>query len=504
MRLSRRSLLIAGAALPVLGQRAGAAPGPLRFGLSAYPPNLLPWVSTGQSSATVKLLIYRGLLSFGPDGQVRAELAESWGRDGDTGWVFKLREAKFQSGAPVTAADVAWTIDQVRGEGSNALMRSQFQGVAAIETPDPRTVRLVMKQPTVTVPLWLASPHMPVIERRSMASGGSPVGAGPYKITAQERGVSIDLDAVDGFYKPGLPRTSVIRMVVYADETLRVAALKAGDVDIIEYVPWQSMDELAKSPQFKLDGTVGPFMNLIFNGRTGPFKDPRIRLATAYAVRREEIVQAVFFGRGAPLTGAPIAPGTEFYDDTLAHGWGYDPDKAKALLKAAGVADGFSCTLLATAQYSMHKTTAEIVQQHLAEIGIQATLSLPEWGQRVALGNKGQYEVSVFGTTTDSNDPDGLASVMDGELSVTYGRSYGIPTPKLHALFAAGRQEFDSAKRRAIYAEAQRLALDEPPMVGLAWREQSYAMAKAVQGFKSLPGALCSNSGIMLEETALT
>jgi peptide/nickel transport system substrate-binding protein len=501
MRITRRVLLGAGAALPFLpGIARARTPGTLTFGLSSYPPSLQPWANTGTAAVTVKELIYRGLLAYDVQGKLRGELAEHWERDGDTGWLFHLRQAVFQNNEPVTAADVKWTLEQVAGERSTAYLRSEFQGVERIDTPDARTVRIVMKQPTATLPLWLAGPHMPIISR---GSGGktNPVGAGPYMIKAQERGVSIDLVAFDKYYKPGLPKTKAIRMVAYADENLRVAALQAGDVDLIEYVPWQSMDAIEADPKLKLDTTDGPFMGLIFNGSSGPFKDVRLRQAAAFAIRREEIVQSAFFGRGAPLEGIPIARGSEFYDEKRARHWRHDPERAKSLLAQAGMANGFSCTLLSTAQYGMHKATAEVVQQNLAAIGIQVQLNLPDWPTRVNLGNKGQYEFAVLGTTADSNDPDGLAPVIDGELPANNSRSFGLPTPKLHALLAKGRAEFDPAKRRAIYAEAEQEALEQAPVVGLAWRSQGYAMAKDVQGFHNLPSAVTFYSGLTLEQT---
>lgn len=502
MRIARRTLILGAAALPALGHSVQAQAKTLRFGLSAYPPNLQPWTSTGQAAATVKICLYRGLLSFGPDGNLRGELAETWAPDGETAWVFHLRDAVFHSGNPVTAADVAWTIEQVRTQHT-AYLNGQLQAIKSVETPDPRTVRIIMQEPTVTLPLWMGNPQMPIIEQRSAQNGGSPVGAGPYTIASQEHGVAIELAAFDKFYKPGLPKTPRIRFIAYADENARLAALRAGDVDIIEYVPWQSMTEVEHDPTLRLDGTVGPFMNLLFNGKTGPFTDPRIRQAVAYAIKREDIVQAAFFGRGAPLGGMPIPPGTEFYDPTLANVWTYDLDRAKSYLAQAGKPNGFTCTILSTAQYGMHKATAEVVQQHLAAIGIQATLNLPEWGQRVALGNRGQYEIAVFGTVTDNNDPDGMQTVLDGELPLTYGRSAFMPTPRIHDLFTAGRREFDAAKRHAIYQDLQRTALQDAPMVTLCWRTQAYAMKRTVQGFTSLPGALSYGSGITLESATL-
>jgi peptide/nickel transport system substrate-binding protein len=508
MGLHRRSLLtagmLAGAALPFLRRPgfAASADRPLRFGLSSYPPSFQPWVQAGTAAGTVNLLVNRGLIAYDAAGDLRGELAESWARDGDAGWRFHLREAFFHNGAPVTAEDVKWSIEQVAAEKSTAYMRGQFQGVDRIETPDARTVRIIMKQPTATVPLWLAAYEMPVIAKDSLDHAGVGVGCGPYVITAQDRGVSLDLSGFDRFYRPGLPKVKTLRIIVYADETARVAALQAGDVDLIEYVPWQSMAGIEADPKLKLLTTNGPFMYVTFNGNFGPFADPRIRRAVGHAINREEIVKSVFFGRGSPLEGLPILPGSAFYDEKLAHGWNYDPARAKQLLAEAGKADGFACTLLATAQYGMHKDTAVLMQQHLAAIGIQVTLSLPDWPTRVALGNRGQYEFAVGGTTTDGNDPDGLAPLLDGALGASMARSPNIATPKLTALFAAGRGEFDETKRRAIYNSLQQEAIEQTPATFLAWRSQGYAMAHDVQGFTNLPGALTFLSGLTLEDTS--
>jgi peptide/nickel transport system substrate-binding protein len=151
----------------------------------------------------------------------------------------------------------------------------------------------------------------------------------------------------------------------------------------------------------------------------------------------------------------------------------------------------------------MHKTTAEVVQQHLGEIGIQVQLNLPDWSTRVATGNRGQYEFAVHGTSPDHNDPDALTPLIDSEVGASYARSFALPIPKMRELLAAGRSEFDLAKRKTIYAEMEKIALEQVPIVGLAWRTQAYAMAKDVAGFRNLPGALTFYSGITLEETTI-
>ncbi|MXP64180.1 peptide ABC transporter substrate-binding protein [Roseomonas sp. M0104] len=501
--LPRRSLLLAGATLPLLRRpaRAQSTPDTLRFGLSAWPPNLQPWASTGASAGTVKLLIHRSLVSYDSQGELRGELAESWSHEDDGAWVFRLRRnAVFHNGEPVTADDIKWTLEQIAGERSTAYMRAQFQRVERIETPDAHTLRLVTKEPVATLPHWFGGYNMAMVWRKSAPN--EPVGAGPYRLTGQERGSSLELTAFDRFYKPGLPRLKRIRFVVYADENLRAAALQSGDVDMIEYVPWQSMAAVESDPALKLDAVDGPFMDVLFNGTRGPFADARVRRAVAHAIRREDIVKTAFFGRGSPLEGVPIPRGTPWYDEQLAHGWNYDPARAKALLAEAGHPDGFQTTLLATAQFGMHKDTAEVVQQHLAAIGIQCELRLPDWSTRVSLGTRGQYEIAIHGTTAENNDPDGLSSVLDTTLSPSHGRSFGVQAPRTAALLAQGRAEFDPQKRVATYKDMQRAALEEVPMVGLAWRSQGYGMKRNVQGFANLPGALTTLSGTQLETAA--
>jgi peptide/nickel transport system substrate-binding protein len=502
MYLTRRSLVAASALLPfastpLIAQGAGKA---LRFGLSSYPPSLQPWVHTGTAALTVKLLMYRGLTGFGPDGEVRPELAESWKQDGPTTWVFRLREALFQNGKPVTSEDVKWSFEQIAAPGSTAHFRAELGNIASMETPDARTIRIVTRAPVATLPLWLASPHTPVISKGSTEGGQPGIGAGPFVMKAQERGVSIEVTAFDKYYKKGLPKVAGVRLVAYADENLRVAALEAGDVDLIEYVPWQHMGAIEKNARLKLDAADGPFMALGFNGGSGPFKDVRLRHAVAHAIRREEIVEAAFFGRGRPLEGVPVAPSSPYFDAGRARVWAYNPDKAKKLMAEAGVPKGFSCTLLSTAQYGMHKSTAEVVQAHLSEIGIEVKLHLPDWATRVDLGNKGQYEFCVQGTTADNNDPDGLAPILNGMLPPAVSRSANIPTPEINELFARGRAEFDPAKRKEIYAALEKSAIDLAPLVGLAWRSQGYGMVKGLSGFKSMPGGTNFFSGYTMEE----
>jgi peptide/nickel transport system substrate-binding protein len=497
MALSRRAVLGAAASLPFLPKlaRAQSATGTLRYGLAAFPPHLRVWVNGGASQGVIKMLTHRALLAYDASGKLVGELAESWRLDEKGAWVFKLREGPvFQNGKPVTVEDVKWTVEQVAGEGSEALMAPQLKVVDKVEIVDSRTVRIVTKAPSPILPSWFAARELPIVWQGSTTA--DPIGAGPFRITASERGTSYDLVAFDKYYKPGLPKLKAIKATVYADESLRAAALHAGDLDMIESVPWQAMDAIAANPKLKLMTMPGGFQMLQFNGTSGPLADVRVRRAIALSVRRDEIVKAAFFGRGEPMEGLPIPKGTPWYDEALAHGWAYDPAKAKALLAEAGYAKGFTTSILATTQSGWEKVIAEILQQCFADIGITATLNMPDQTTRNTLRARGQFEIYSGGSVSNDDDPDSLTAALV--------QSPGIDVTKTKGALDRGRVEMDPVKRVEIYKEMQRATYDEIPLVGLAWRAGGYAMAKYVEGFTVLPGPLLRNSDHTIENIDMT
>lgn len=505
LRLDRRRVLRGAATVAFVGaagmREAVAQDGTLRVGLVNFPPNMRPLENTGSSQAAIKLMLNRGILAYDAQGNLVPELAQSFAADGPASYRFTLRDnAKFHNGENVTAEDVKYSFEQITAANSSAFLRSYFSVVDRVEVTGALTGRYVLKEPSTPFPHLLASYHAPVLSQKSpTGSNAIPVSAGPFRMGNVERGSSIEVERFDQFYKPGRPRVARIRFQAYGDDNLRVAALNAGDVDIIEGVPWQSMESIEANPRLRLDSTVGPFMNVVFNTQAGPFVNPKLRQVVAWAANRADVIRAALYGRGTPLSGLPMpAP---YSDSPLADPFRFDPARAKQLLAEAGMPNGFSCQLLSTSSPLVHQATAEVLQQNLRDIGIDAQLRLHDWTTRVAMGNRGQYDLAIMGSVINWPDPDSLSLFLDGPAS--YSRSFGFKSERMNAIFAEGRRESDPAKRRAIYDELQRASAEECPIVWLALRSQAFGVQARVKGFRNFPGTLTFYAPISLEEATL-
>lgn len=508
MITNRRDLLkfmaLSGAALAMPGGAFAASDAKiLRIGLSAYPSNFRPWVDVGYSGQLVSALINRSLISYDEKGQLVGDLAESWNQVSELIWLFELREVKFSNGQPVTSQDVKWTVEQISAEGSGAHMHDAFKRIDHVEIIDDKKFHIVTKTPDVTIPSLMAYPFLAVLVAGSTTQNEQGIGAGPYVLESAEKGVGITLTASQYYFKKGLPSFETVQITPYEDESLRVSALSAGDVDLIDYVPWSAMSSIEKDNNLKLDTVPsGAFMFLSFNG-AGPFKDSRLRQAVNFGIRRQEIVDTVFFGRGSVLGGVPRPSVSPYFHKELAEYWTYDPERAKKLLKEAGKETGLNVTLLSNSQYSMHRDIAVLIKTHLAEVGINVNLDMPDWATRVTLGVRGEFDFGIDGTGIDTYDPDSAASFIDPSISPAYNSSRNFEVPGLTALLEKGRRESDETKRIAIYAEIDKLVCENASFGGLAYRATGFASSKNLKNLQLLPDQLSPFSGILFDKLAL-
>lgn len=486
------------------------AGGTLYFGLSAEPSTLDTIIQPGTAGRTVKLAMHRGLVNYGIDGKISPELAENYEISPDAKeYTFHLRDAKFHDGSPVTAADVKASLERILDPKGKGAFRNELSIISGIDTPDVKTVKLKLSQPSVSLMGYLALPESVIVPAAWLAKNAdnataSPIGAGPFQFVNWTRGREIVVKKFPGYYKQGKPDLDEVHYVFYGDENTRVNALKSGDVDIIEYVPAKDATALEKGPDTELLTMNGPFMGLQFNTKFEPFSKPEVRQAIAYAVDRSVIINTAFNGLGTPIYGIAIPEGYMGYSAEKANYFSHDIDKAKALLKKAGYPNGFEARLLASSQYSFHQNTAIAIQSELAKIGIKLTLDLPDWASRMAKANAGDYDFAVLGSLGEITDADWLSNYYyGGDKLVRTNNSPYFDDPQINEILDKGRATVDSAEREKIYGAFVDRALELSPLVFFMWRHQDYAIRKGVIGFTNMPGFLTFQSGFSIENTKI-
>ncbi len=480
--------------------------GTLYFGLSGEPSTLDSTINAGTPARTIRLAIHRGLVNYGADGKLSQELAQSYDVSPDAlTYTFKLRDAKFHDGSPVTAQDVKASIERITAADSKATYRNELGVIKSIETPDAKTVKLVLSKPFVPLIHYLALPESAIvpaawIKDRGRDPNATPIGAGPFKFSAWERGRELTVEKFDEYYKKGKPHLDDVHYVFYADENTRVNALKSSDVDIIDYVPWKDAASIEADSNLKLASTTGPFMMLQFNTKFEPFSKPEVRQAVSYAIDRATVINTAFNGRGTPLFGIAIPEGYMGFSKEKANFFKHDVAKAKELLAKAGYPNGFEARLLSTAQYGFHNNTAVAVQAELAKIGIKAKLDLPDWSGRIAKNNAGDYDFLVAGTAGDIADPDWLSNFFyGGQQLVRLNNSAYFDDKVINDLLDKGRVTLDTNEREKVYGQFVDRALEQSPFVFLMWRDQSFGLNKKVKGFTNIPGFLTFQSGFTVE-----
>lgn len=494
--------------------------GTLRWGLSTDPPNLDPHVSSGSAAANVKMNVYSGLVRYDAEGNITPDLATDWeiSDDGLT-YTFNLRDGvTFHDGTPFTSEDVKFSLERIIDPETGAYLSSALEVIEAIETPDEGTVVLRLSEPHAALLPYLARAEAQIVSKAFVEGGGDlnaeMIGTGPFMFVSREPGVSIELTRNPDYYEEGKPYLDGITFVPYADEQTRVVALEAGDVDIIEYVPWKDMSAIEENPNLTLYADEGAaFMTLIFNQAREPFDDPLVRRAFGYAIPRDAILRVAFFDRGSPITGGLIPPNSAYYNEELEGTYGYDPERALELLAEAGWTDSdgdgildkdgepLSVDLMSTSTYGMHMQTAQVVDQALRELGVDVNLELEEWSVVVARQQEGDFDFRVHGLGMMVEDPDFLAAYFLPD--AFYASISGIDDPELGESLERGRTSTDESARREAYLEFEERFLETAPWVHLTWRTQGEAAQDDVEGFSHLPGPLWFHSAYTLKDTWL-
>lgn len=516
LRISRRTLLkvmatsaVVGNSLSLLEGWAASPPakdskspvgpppkrgGILRYGLSTDPPHLDPHVDSGGASSLVKGTIYSLLVRLNPQMEILPDLAESWERPNDTTFVFHLRKnVKWHDGTDLTSADVKASMERILDPKTGAWARGDLRNVQKIEAPDLHTVRFLLNRPDAALLPTLAFCNSLIAQKALIEKGADLknqiIGSGPFKVVERQPGVKTVLSRNENYYMPDRTYLDGITFFPYPDDTSRTWALRTGSVDIIDYVPWKDMMTIEADKKLALySDREGAHMYLMMGVDKPPFNHPKVRQAINYAIDRQAVLDAVFFGRGKLLGGLPVPQWMFIYSPDRQNFFNLDLAKAKRLLAEAGYPNGFKMTLLSTTTYAMHKSTAEVVQANLKQIGIDVQLDLPEWATTIARRNKGDFEVCVNGTGVDTADPSYFLDQYYYSQG-PYTRPCKFSDKQVDEALEKARATYDAEARKKIYRTIEPRLLELNPYAWICTREQSEATQAYVQNYVKVPGA---------------
>jgi peptide/nickel transport system substrate-binding protein len=383
---------------PVPAVKAPKKGGLMTWGLEVAQGNLVPFGAISQGQVDSTEMLYDGLVEWDKDLLIKPAVAESWETPDDKTWIWHLRKGvKFHDGTEITADDVKYSIELQANPPPPGIKVGSYPKIASVDVVDKYTVKFNMTGPDPTTLGYLAWTRYSRIIPKDYYTKANPlitgIGTGPYKLTEY-----VDNDRVVNvrnadFWKPGLPYLDGLTLKVLTDETARVAALRAGQIDGC-VISADTAKTLKNDPNIvTYRGPISAPKVLQFTLKGGkPWDKKEVRQAMSMAINRQDIIDKVFSGE-ALLTG-PVPPGYgDWYiqPDELAKGvFKYDVAGAKAKLAAAGFPNGFDITLHAISAPAYYTQIGEIVKEQLKLIGINVSVVAEELAliaQRVGNGN---------------------------------------------------------------------------------------------------------------------
>ena len=403
-RWASASALLAAALVVALPQQAAAQArkDSVVLGMVLEPaPGLDPTVAAAAAiGEVVHLSVLEGLTKINMDGKITPLLAESWSTDPDGKvYTFKLKKGvKFHDGEAFDASDVKFSFERAKAPGStNKAKKAVFDNISSIDTPDPQTVIVVLNNADGNFLFRMGENTAVILDPKSAPTTATkPVGTGPFKFETWAKGSSITLVKNDQFRDAAKVAMKKVTFRFINDPAAQVAALLAGDVDgMPRYGAYESLKQFQSDPRFSVvpGGTEGKTIMTINNKRK-PFDDIRVRRALAAAIDRKAIIDGAMEGYGTVI-GSHMVPSDAGYVDLTSVN-PYNPEKAKALLKEAGVTTPLNVTLTLPPPANYARKGGEIIASQLAKVGVVAKIENVEWAQWLSGAFKGNFDLTVI------------------------------------------------------------------------------------------------------------
>ncbi len=396
------------------------------------------------------------------DGQLKAELAESWDASDDaTVWTFTLRkDVTFHNGKTVTSADVVASFNHHRKEGSESAAKPIVSPVKDIKADGPQNVVFTLNSGNADFPFLVSDYHIPILPAKDDSiDWQSGVGCGPYAMESFDPGVTAKFKRHDGYWKGDRAWFDAIEYIAVVDPAARGNALITGEVHLISRPDLNTVALMERRPDVDVEessGTAHYGFPMLMD--VPPFDNNDLREALKWGIDREELVRKILKGRGVVGNDHPIGRSNRYHatEEELPQRT-YDPDKAKFHMKKAGLGSNKVQLHVADAAFAGAVNAAELYREQAAAGGIDLeVVREPDDGYWsnvwIKKGFCGTYwggrptEDWMFTTTHDK----------DAEWNETHFKH-----DKFESLMKEARSELDDTKRREMYVEMQRIVSRE-------------------------------------------
>ncbi len=481
--------LIGITAAGVIASSAWAAD--LRYAIKTEPPSIDPHWSTNTSAKETALHTFDLLISKDDLMGLQPGLAESWKPIDDLTWEFKLRKGvKFHDGTPFTADDVVFSFERAVALPSPTSFKQYLAAKKTIKIDD-HTVQVKTAKPNPLMETDLAA--IIIVSKKNAEgattadfnSGKAAIGTGPYKFVEWKPEDRLVFKANPDYWGSKPKWDNVTFKPIKSDPT-RVAALKSGDVDVMDRVPTTDIKGLNKDPKVVISSGTGnrPFYLWLDSRRDlspfvwnndgspawpNPLRDWRVRKALSLAINRQGIVDRVF--EGSARVGTQLLPEGFYGYNTDLKPEPYDPGRAKKLLAEAGYPDGFKVTLHSSSGgYLNDVGVAEAVAQMFVQIGVKTKVVLnPKQVFFSKITGKMNNSLAIRTYSVASGEPSIQlkAVVHTGPLKGTEFccQPTGMSNPRTDALIEKALTTIDKNKREQLFKDAIGVAVND---VGIA------------------------------------
>ena len=494
------------AALVAMGGLAGiwsveaqtpVAGGTLSFAAGADPDSLDPQNTQSNPGEQVNRMMYDNLVRFSTKMQLEPALAESWtsSKDGLT-WTFKLRKGvRFHDGTAFDAKAVKYFCDRVLGDEKPFKASLYTPFVQGAQVVDDSTVRVTLKQPFAAFLFRLAHSAGGIVSPTAHQKWGKdltlhPVGTGPFKFVEWVKGDRVVLERNDGYWG-GRPLLDRVTVKTVKEDSARVLMLESGDTDLILNIPPEDIPRLRKDARFAVESiATARALYIMINLKKKPFDDVRVRQALNYAVNRDAIVKELF-QNNAQVIASHVSPLQNGYAQLS--GYAYDPKKAKELLAQAGHPTLKVKLWSPKGRFVKDYELAQAVQQDLAAVGVEATLSTMEWGAYLAAtkapAEQTPRELFLLGWSPSTGEARwGTFPILHSSQLAPKGdnRGFFVSRGLDDAIDKATLATTDQARLGAL-REAQQIAIKEAPYIFLISPNMIVGTSKKVHGVMNLP-----------------